>query len=196
MFKFIVPITLIIISVLVFVLFTNPLYKDASVFRERASSYDSALTNAKNLQAVRDQLLTKYNGFPQEDILKLQKLVPDNVDNIRLILEIQGIASNYNMQITNVKYDANKAAGITSNVPQNVADSREQSLGYGIFEMEFSTEGTYDNFIKFIEDVEQSLRIVDITSVTFSSVGGVSAQNSATSTYKYDFKIKTYWLKK
>lgn len=196
MFKYIIPIILVVISVLVFVFFTNPLYGDVKVLRERSSSYESALGNAKNLQAVRDDLLTKYNGFSQENISRLQKLIPDNVDNIRLILEIQGIASNYGMQIKNVKYDAKAAAGVTSNVPQNAAASREQSVGYGTFDMEFSTEGSYTNFVNFVRDIEQSLRIVDITSVTFSSIDGINPQNIANNVYKYDFKIKTYWLKK
>src|SRR3990167_11138755 len=118
MFKFIIPTILIFISVGLFMLFTNPIYTETSVLSTQASSYEEALANAKQLQSVREDLLTKYNGFPQEDILKLKKLLPDNVDNIRLILEIQGIASNYGMQIKNVKYDAKKAAGIEPDLPQ------------------------------------------------------------------------------
>lgn len=196
MFQFIVPTILVAASVLVFVFFTNPTYKDVSAFREQAASYEEALGNAKNLQAVRDQLLAKYNSFTPEDVSRLRKLLPDNVDNIRLILEIQGIASNYGMQIKNVKYDAKKAAGVSSDTPQNTAQAREQVMPYGVFDMEFSTEGSYTNFVKFVQDMEQSLRIVDITSVTFSSVDGATPQNISSNIYKYDFKIKTYWLKK
>lgn len=196
MFKFIIPTILIGISVLLFALFTNPIYGDVTGLRATSASYEEALANAKNLQSVRESLLSKYNGFSTEDVARLKKLLPDNVDNIRLILEIQGIASNYGMQIKNVKYDAKKAAGVETETPQNAAAAREQVRDYGVFDMEFSTEGSYDNFVKFVRDMERSLRIVDVTSVAFSSVDGASAQSLANNIYKYDFKIKTYWLKK
>lgn len=196
MFKFIIPTILIVVSVILFVVFTNPIYGEVTEMRATSASYEEALSNAKNLQSVRESLLSKYNGFSAEDITRLKKLLPDNVDNIRLILEIQGIASTYGMQIKNVKYDAKKASGVEPETPQNSATAREQVRDYGIFDMEFSTEGSYDNFVKFVRDMERSLRIVDITSVTFSSVDGASTQNIANSVYKYDFKIKTYWLKK
>jgi len=38
--------------------------------------------------------------------------------------------------------------------------------------------------------------MVDISSVEFSSdTGSVSAKTKPSDSYKYDFKIKTYWLK-
>jgi Tfp pilus assembly protein PilO len=194
MFKYIIPTTLTAIAIGLFVIFTNPIYKDVQGLRAQVASYDQALTNAEQLRAVREQLLLKYNGFSKENIAKVQKMIPDNVDNIRLILEIQGMASAYGMQIKNVKYDAKVAAGVDI-VPQNAAASADQNKIYGIFDMEFSTEGTYDNFIKFVGDMEHSLRIVDINSVTFSSSDSM-ATTPLNTVYKYDLKFKTYWLKK
>lgn len=70
------------------------------------ASYNEALNNSKALEAERDKLTQKYNSFDPENLSKLQKLLPDNVDNIRLILEIEKIASPYGMVLKNVKYDA------------------------------------------------------------------------------------------
>ena len=195
MFKYIIPTTLTAIAIGLFVLFTNPIYKDVQGLRAQVASYDQALTNAEQLRAVREQLLLKYNGFSKDNVTKVQKMIPDNVDNIRLILEIQGMASAYGMQIKNVKYDAKVASGVDV-VPQNAAASADQNKIYGIFDMEFSTEGTYDNFVKFVSDMERSLRIVDINSVTFSSSDSTIVTSPANTVYKYDLKFKTYWLKK
>ena len=196
MFKYIIPTTLTAIAIGLFVVFTNPIYQDVQGLRTQVASYDQALTNAEQLRAVREQLLQKYNGFSKDNIAKVSKMVPDNVDNIRLILEIQGIASAYGMQIKNVKYDAKAAAGVETVVPQNATASADQNKIYGIFDMEFSTEGTYDNFVKFVSDMERSLRIVDINSVTFSSSDSTIVTSPANTVYKYDLKFKTYWLKK
>ena len=63
-----------------------------------------------------------------------------------------------------------------------------------MWDLEFSTEGSYENFFRFIEDLESNLRIVDIASIEFSSAS-VSITKSSTEYYRYNFKIRTYWLK-
>ena len=51
-------------------------------------------------------------------------------------------------------------------------------------------------FINFIKDLESNLRIVDISSIQFSSsASGVGLNPLLPEAYKYDIKIKTYWLK-
>ena len=67
-----------------FVLFTNPTYQTIKDLQVQNNSYDDALNKAKELHTVRDGLITKRNAFPPADIDKLQHILPDNVDNIRL----------------------------------------------------------------------------------------------------------------
>jgi len=203
MFKFILPIILIGASITGFFAFTSPYYKGISLEREKIASYNEALSNSKTLEAERDKLTQKYNSFNPEDLSKLQKLLPDNIDNIRLILEIEKIASPYGMTLKDVKYDATnknvdvaaqEAAGFNYGVAEDTSP-----LDYKILDLEFSTQGTYNNFINFIKDLENNLRIVDISSIQFSSSGVVSTgpgiNPSLPEAYKYSFKIKTYWLK-
>lgn len=209
MMRFIMPIILIVISVLVFFIFTNQIYIDVGVLRTQVASYNTALDNSKTLEAKRDELTQKENSFDPTDLAKLQKLLPDNIDNIRLILEIEQIALPYNMILKDVKYDttssADTAANKTGVVQGGGAAPKALSQDFGVWNLAFSTVGTYSDFINFTNDLENNLRIVDISSVQFSSDTGTGAsslsptststQNISTQSYKYDFKIKTYWLK-
>ena len=183
-------------------MYTKPILSDISNIKNEVTSYNEALDNAKALENERDKLTKKYNAIDTDNLTKLEKLLPDNVDNIRLILEIEKLASPYAMILKDVKYDstlANKQdssapAGTLSQAPtQAVAENKE----YGDWILEFSTEGTYTNFINFTKDIESNLRIVDISSVVFSSdTGGVVLNKpQMNDSYKYTFKIKTYWLK-
>ncbi len=154
-----------------------------------AASYDEALDNSKALENERDKLTAKDNSISRENKEKIEKLLPDNVDNIRLILEVEKIATPYGMALRDVKYDSasKDTTAETSSTPRK---------DYGIWELEFSTSGTYNNFINFIKDLEKNLRIVDISSVAFSSsVGGAGLNPSFTEVYRYQVKISTYWLK-
>ena len=199
MFRFAVPIILIGIAIAGFFMFINPYYKTISDLRAQSVSYNEALDNSKSLEAERDKLTLKYNLFDPNNLVKLQKLLPDNVDNIRLILEIEKIASPYGMVLKDVKYDTTSQNSATpqANTIQGGITAKTNN-NYGTWNLEFSTQGTYSNFLNFVKDLESNLRIVDISSIDFSSdtgATGVGVSATPSNSYKYAFKIKTYWLK-
>lgn len=201
MTRFIMPIILIGIAASAFFMFTNPLYNNISELRAQVASYNDALNNSKMLENERDKLTAKYNSIDPANLTKLQKLLPDNVDNIRLILEIEQVATPYGMTLTNVKYntaDTTIATGATATAIQGGNAVKTASKDYGTLDLEFSTSGTYDNFINFTKALESNLRIVDISSISFTSDTnnpGAGPKTNSPEVYKYNFKIKTYWLK-
>jgi|SRR3989344_6025074 len=197
MFRYILPIILIGVAIAGFFTFTNPFYENVLIEREQVASYNEALDNSKALEAERDKLTQKYNSFDPENLSKLQKLLPDNVDNIRLILEIEKIASPYGMVLKDVKYNATSKDTPISQTAAGTTQAVKNSAGkdYSVWNLEFSIQGTYNNFTNFVKDLENNLRIVDISSIQFSSNAGAGISPSLSESYKYNFKIKTYWLK-
>src|SRR3989344_6003151 len=194
MMRFIMPIILIAISVTVFFTFTEPLYTDITMLRSTMASYNEALDNSKALESERDKLTAKYNSIDPLNLTKIAKMVPENIDNIRLILEIERIASPYGMALKDIKYSTAPIADISNAGPRTAAVAGRLSLkDYGVWDLEFSTAGSYNNFINFTKDLETNLRIADISSVTFTS--GDSRAGATSDVYQYNFKIKTYWLK-
>ena len=194
MIRFIGPFILIGIAVTGFFMITNPLYKDVLQLREQMASYNEALDNSKVLENERDKLTKKYNAIDPGDLVKLQKLLPDNVDNIRLILEIEKIASPYGMILKDVKYDIiSKSEAKNAGVIQPF-EAQSQTKDYGTWSLEFSIQGSYNSFLNFLKDLENNLRIVDVSSIAFSSVS-TGANLPLSDSYNYAFKIKTYWLR-
>src|SRR3989338_6560472 len=104
MTRFVMPIILIGISIAVFFVFTNPFYQEVFKLRGQAGSYEEALKNSKALENARDTLTQKYNSIDPVNLEKLKKLLPENIDNIRLILEIEQIALPYGMVLRDIKY--------------------------------------------------------------------------------------------
>lgn len=195
MTKYILPTILVLASLASFFLVTNPMYASLRTLKIQSQAYSDALTNSKKLQSVRDQLNARYSGFDPVALDRLNKLLPDNPDNIKMIIEIENIATPYGMILKNVKFDAPKKTADENGFVTGSADEiAAASKDYGIFNLEFSTTGTYQNFQNFLKDLEKSLRIIDVSSISFSSVDSATA-NGLSDVYKYDFKIKTYWLK-
>ncbi len=178
--KFLFPTILIILSIGLFVMYVDPVYKEIKELRKVSAKYDEALDKSKELKKVRDSLLVTYNSFSQNDLSRLRKMLPDNVDNVRLIMDINGIAAKYGTIIKDIKL--NSSAGKS---PTNVAGVEE----YGSVNLGFSVMATYDDFLKFLEDLRDSLRLVDVVALGFSSV------EDDVSIYKFNVEIKTYWLK-
>ncbi|MCE9549092.1 hypothetical protein K8Q98_01700 [Candidatus Nomurabacteria bacterium] len=198
MFRLITSVILIGLGIAGFLMFTQPFYHEISELKGQAAAYDEALNNSKALENERDKLTKKYNAIDATNLDKLAKLLPDNVDNIRLILEIEKVAAPYGMILRDVKYNPVNESSMqntSSTVAQTGITSSRESPDYGSWDLEFSTEGNYEDFNNFIKALESNLRIVDISSIDFSSRSGSGINLSSSEIYKYSFKIKTYWLK-
>lgn len=210
MTRFILPIILIGIAVTIFFTFTNPIYNSIDGLKATVASYDQALSNSKALEVERDKLTAKSNTISLDSLDKLEKLLPENVDNIRLILEIEKLATPYGMSLKDVKYESTNTD--TSKQDSNVVGRGPVAQGsvvnssnrkdYGSWDLEFSTTASYNNFISFLKDLENNLRLVDVASIEFSSTTTTGKQNqkdtevqSSEPMYNYNFKITTYWLK-
>ena len=164
-----------------FVLFTNPTYQTIKDLQVQNNSYDDALNKAKELHTVRDGLITKRNAFPPADIDKLQHILPDNVDNIRLIIDISNIAARHNLALTNVELgDLNPKKTAKAGVEGGADPVGSVVVGFSV------STANYDDFLSFVTDLEHSLRLVDINKIAFSSGSGTLTT--------YAMSVRTYWL--
>jgi Tfp pilus assembly protein PilO len=189
--NFIFPIILIIASFGVFFGYVDPNYKgqgstDTSNYsafgivslRAELTKYQEIANNSSKIVGRRDVLTKKKNAITNEDRSKLDKLLPNNIDNIRLIIEISDIAAKRNLLPKNIS---------VGDVKKNTDSIGPDGSIYGTISMSFSVNSSYTNFLNFLSDIETNLRLVDITNITFNS----------TDTGFYDFSVtfNTYWLK-
>lgn len=200
--RFILPIILIAIAVVGFLALVAPTLQEVKMLRADVASYDEALNNSKALENERDRLTKEYNSFKSEDLRRLEVLLPNSINNIRLILEIEEeVALPFGMILQDVQYDTVREenpedAGV---VQAGTAGAIAASKDYGTWELEFSTEGSYADFLDFLSRLEGNLRLIDISSIQFSSGSGNDPSTGITPAsdqeYQYRFTIQTYWLK-
>ena len=171
-----------------FVLYINPQWKRIQVLKGETSSYAAALENAEALKTARQELEAQYNAIPAEQLEAVKMVLPDNVDNIRLIIQLNSIALKTGMSSLR---DVDYATDEVKKSPE-IEKSTSGKL-YGEFQIKFSTTGSYKNFLNFVSTLEQNLRLVDITRVTFDVPDEAAKGSSANA--KYVVTLKTYWLK-
>lgn len=182
------PIFLILASIGIFYGYTNPNYQGENgsspnvvkLMNER-KQYLEALDKSSEFIEKTNKLTKINNELSATDLDRLKKLLPDHVDNVRLIIDIDNIASKYGFHIKNIKID-NSAAGASSQ-----GELGPDNKSYGDLVFSFKITASYDKFRSFIKDLEESLRIVDITGVSFNA--------TESGDYDYEITMKTYWIK-
>lgn len=181
--RFIIPAILIAVAIGLFTVWTNPTYQGTKALQAQVAQYDEALDKAQELRKLRDELLNRRNTFSTEDMQKLQRMLPDNVDNIRLIIEINNIAAKHGLALQSVEL-GELSDSRTARTEFAVGSSGDP---VGSVDVSFAVNASYEQFQAFLLDLEHSLRIVDVQTVEFD------ASDKAPST-NYGLKIRTYWL--
>lgn len=192
--KNLIAIILTIAAVGLFYVYVSPTYSEILSLRAEKAEYDEALNNSQKVQDTRDELLGKYNGFSPTDLKRLEKLLPNSVDNIRLIIEIDSIASRYNMILKDVQVPTPTPLVGTAGAP-NEALPEVKTAPYGTAELSFGVVGQYETYRSFMKDLEKSLRIVDITGISFVGPKDAKDAKDVSDTYTFKTTLQTYWLK-
>lgn len=194
-----VLIVLFLASVGLFVVVIEPMRRENKLLIDEREKLNEALEKARELQAVSKDLEEKVKNISVEDLGRLNRLLPAHVDNVRLIIDIDQIASRYGLAIDSLEFTTqNDTSGSVEIVEtQRSVFARpvvEESTGVGPVEevalqsltFEFTVVSSYGQFLAFLRDLEKSLRLVDITGIEFF----------AKDEDLYDFKVKivTYWM--
>jgi hypothetical protein len=174
-------IILILISIGLFYTFIMPEYGKVQARQAEAAGYNDILGRVSDLSEKRDELLLKYNTIPKVQLENLTKILPDNVNVVELALNLDTIASKYGISIKNVKTVDDKA-DTSATAVKTVTASGLQKV-----RITFNFTTTYANYRKFLADLEQSLRIIEVRNVSFTT-----ADNG---TNDFQMQIETYWLK-
>jgi Tfp pilus assembly protein PilO len=172
---------LLLIAVGLFYVVISPRYEKVQALRDQSAQYKNILANVEALSDTRDDLKAKYDNMPSDEVARLEKILPSDVDTVNLAMNFDAIASKYGISIKSVRTVESKADAGTSIV---------QSSGvrpYDRVTVSFSFVSTYANFRKFMSDIEKSLRVIDVKSVAF--------QTTESGIYEFQVSVQTYWLK-
>ena len=191
MTRIIISILALVVAGAVFFLYTQPTYDTVLAQRAQAAHYDEALQKANELQALKQSLLSRYNTFDPAQLDRLQKLLPDHVDNVRLVLDLDNLAGKYGFGLANVTIQ--NPNDETSAAQKKIGVVGGTSQAYDSLTLRFTVRGTYQNFTRFLEDLESSLRIVDIEQLSITPEANVA--KGAEPQYRFDIGLRTYWLK-
>ncbi len=182
------PLILIAVSVALFFFHIDPRYEAVQGLQEQQDQYEQALVRAQELQTVRDQLLSRYDSFSQDDIARLERIVPDRINVVKLVADIDGVAAKYGIAVADIQ--------VTDDTVDNSNEvvSAESAMPFMTTEIELTFNASYENLVSFLTDLETSLQVVDIVSIAFTPASG-GATGPQTGIYEYTIALHAYWLR-
>lgn len=190
--KNIMAFVLMIVSAGVFYVYIGPTYQEIQSQLAVKSKYDGALNDSQKILGLRSELLDKYNSFSPTDIKKLEILLPSYVDNIRLIIELDGIASAKGARLKNVIFPDGINGGSLAQPNTQTGETLEVSRpsNVGTAPIGFTVVSTYENYQMFLKSLSESLRLIDVTEVSFAP------PSDGSNLFEFKTAINTYYFKR
>ncbi len=173
MVKSILGILLLIVGIGAAYFYGFPLLGEIGEMQKDAEVITALIEKTENLNQVGQSVIELYDSVPTSDISRMDTLVPDQIDNVKLILELQKLAERYGLGVSGINVSgtgAREVAGQTINVVSFQAQ----------------LEGYYGDFVDFLEQLELSQRIIDTNSLNFQAF---ETENG----YSYTLALDTYW---
>lgn len=183
----ILPAVLIIVAIGIFFGYTSPTFTGpVAEAQTKIKSFDSALEASKEFKSREEELGVERSKLSSEGLNRLEAFLPDNVNNIQLILDLDALAARSGVRLSNFSIGDQTSEGESVEPGNSGALSLKSDEVLGSIDLSVTATGTYTAFQSFLRATEQSLRLLDITSITVTS--------KPTGIYTYDVVFRIYWL--
>ncbi|HEX2792472.1 MAG TPA: hypothetical protein VHO23_02035 [Candidatus Paceibacterota bacterium] len=178
------PFLALLVALGLFFGYIDPTYKGSiETLRTEIRSYDDALDAADRFKEKEAQLTIARNAIPPESLARLEAFLPNGVDNVQLILDLDALAARTGMQLSD--FDTAAVEDGSSPADGSIILAEEEPIDS--VELTMKGVGTYAAMRAFLTATEESLRPLDLMEL--------SVTGSDTGVYSYDMKFRLYWLR-
>ena len=227
MTKPIISFVILILSIGFAFVYVLPAYKLNVERRGDIKSLENVLSLSGEIKTLIDETKTKLGSIEQSGMDKFEVFLPEKIDPIRFANNIQYIGRKNRIVLSDIKVEGDVDGVVSGNAKAGATASQgfvnavslgaqiDKAVGtaglqgsqataqangkFVITKASFSFTSTFETFQALLDDLEKSLGVIDVTSLTFSQVASdTSATTPRTSpppTYLYSMTIETYSLK-
>jgi len=189
MLRIITPIILITVSILVSFFYIRPLYFESVSSLKYKVDIDDALQKNKEIEKSVMKLREDISSVSQSDFDKLEVILSGGVDRIRLLNDLNTIGLRHGIFFSNLRVDEDKIGGeISSEIVNKKGKSAPKTLLVNFS----ASSASYNNFKLFLKDIERSMKLMDINSISFSHTD--SDETNPSGSYSYEVSLSTYWV--
>ena len=184
----ILPVLVLIFSAGIFFMYVNPTWSGSIASAKASIANDNqVLVTANQYTAQQNELASAKNAIDPADLARLSTFLPDSVDNVGLILDMNALAARSGLSLSNIDIatDATVSSGSANTATTGTAPTTSINPVNSV-DLSLSAVGTYTAFQSFLQGVEKSARILDVRDIVIAG--------SSTGVYTYKMTVRLYWL--
>lgn len=191
----ILPSLALLVSIGIFFGYVNPTWNGSiSTTKKAITADDQALSAAGDYTKRQNELASARNAIDPQALSRLDAFLPDSVDNVGLILDLNALAARAGLSLSNIDVAASTKQGSSAGTSAQTAPagsavpgSSGQQSPIGSVDLTLSALGTYSGLQTFLTGVEQSERLLDVRDLV--------VKGSDTGVYTYQMTVRLYWLR-
>ncbi len=150
-------------AIALFWFWTRPYLDEIDTLIVNRDVLQKALEDSKELQKARDVLVEKYNSITADDLKRLSKIVPKDSETTKLLVQLEDTASKAGVVIKNFNITANQRVFQSSTQLSSETPFPDTAF------LDLSVAASYESMKFFLEELQKSLRVIDVDGLSFSS---------------------------
>ena len=181
------PALALMLAVGIFFAYVNPTWT-GPVKETKASieGNNKALPAADEYVAKENELASARNNIDPANLARLEVFLPDSVDNVGLILDVNALAARSGLSLSNIDV-ARSDLGAPREASSAGALPIARENPVGSIDLSLSAIGTYTALQSFLVGLEKSARLLDVRAIL--------VKGSNTGVYNYQMTVRLYWLR-
>lgn len=189
MFKGIVSLLLIVGATVIFFTQTKKYFPEIKATRGQISVYNKTIETIRGVKDSVDKLLGEYNSISQENINKVNKMIPSGSDQMKLVVQIENMMKSRGLSLKSIdtkesdKKISFKTKTDAEEDKEDVTGEKKEEKMISLLSLSIKAQGSYSAFHSFLIEAERSLRLLDIDSVKINTVANKEI---------YDFSIEAH----
>jgi hypothetical protein len=186
----ILPTLALMLALGIFFAYVRPLWVGPIAETKLAIKNDTdALSAAAEYKQRESELASAKNAIDPGNLERLTTFLPDSVDNVTLILNINALAARSGILLSNVDVAQTKDSPAKKVSAGSVSSAAGTSSvnPVGAVDLSLTAVGSYAALQAFLAGIEKSARLLDLRDIIVTS--------SETGVYNYKMEMRLYWLR-
>lgn len=182
----ILPFVALMVAAGIFFGYVSPTWSNSIAdTKAKIATDDQALAAADDYTKQQNTLASARAAIEPADLTRLAAFLPDSVDNVGLILDLNALAARSGFSLANIDVTANTANVANASAQQGLPTAGANPVGS--IDLSLSAVGTYASLQSFLAGVERSARLLDVRDIV--------VKGSDTGVYDYQMTLRLYWLR-
>lgn len=162
------PIFSIVIAILIFFFVIQPKFDEIKLLRTETDEYNAATAQYAAFNAKVQELILKRDSVKISDRDRLDLLIPEKINDTRLLVDVEAIAKKNNVFLVGVETsndNIDPSSLTAANSEGQTENEIESSNDLLTSEITFTLIGEYFDFKNFLRDIETSITLMHITKI-------------------------------